>query len=117
MAKDKEEGVKLSALVQSITSYAPQQTGVRSLVFQFCDKAMVELKKAGITTSFQRAALSSLARKDDVITKAMEEAKVHKSDRYNRVSMYIGHWIIKQLKANTLSVKKDEAKRVWLTIK
>lgn len=113
----KSEEVQLSALVQSITSYAPQQTGVRSLVFQFCDKAMAELKKAGIKTSFQRAALSSLARKDEVITNAMEKAKVHKSDRYNRVSMYIGHWIVKQLKANTLSVKKDEAKRVWLTLK
>jgi len=64
MAKD--EGVKLSALVQSITSYAPQSTGVRGLVFQFCDKAIVELKKAGVKTPFQRAALSSMARKDEV---------------------------------------------------
>jgi len=115
MAKD--GGVQLSALVKSITSYAPQQTGVRSLVFGFCDKAMVELKKADIKTSFQRAALSSLARKDETIMSAMEKAGVHKSDRYNRVSMYIGHWIVKQLKADTLSVKKDEAKRVWLTLK
>ena len=114
MAKD--EGVKLNDLVKSITSYAPQQTGMRSLVFQFCDKAVVELKKANIKTPFQRAALSSLARKDDVIVAAMEKAKIHKSDRYNRTSMYIGHWIIKCLKNNSLKVEKDEAKKVWLTI-
>ena len=115
MAKD--EGVKLSALVQSITEYAPQQTGVRSLVFTFCDKAVEELKKAGVKTPFQRAALSSLARKDDVIVAAMEKNQIHKSDRYNRVSMYIGHWIVKCLKKNTLKVEKDDAKKVWLTIK
>ena len=115
MAKD--EGVKLSALVQSITSYAPTQTGVRSLVFQFCDKAMDELKKAGIKVPVQRAAISSLARKDETIVAAMEKAKIHKSDRYNRVSMYIGHWIVKCLKNGKVTVEKDEAKKVWITIK
>ena len=113
----KEEGVKLSALVNSITSYAPQSTGVRGLVFQFCDKAIIELKKANVKTPFQRAALSSLARKDEVIVAAMDKAKIHKSDRYNRTSMYIGHWIVKCIKNNSLKVDKDEGKRVWLTIK
>jgi hypothetical protein len=112
-----ENGTKLSALVQSITSYAPQQTGVRSLVFQFCDKALDELKKAGIKTPFQRAALNALARKDAAIREALNKAKVHKNDQYNRISMYVGHWIVKQLKAGTLSIEKDETKKVWLTIK
>ena len=112
-----EDGVKLSALVSSITNYTTTQTGVRSLVFTFCDKAVIELKKAKITTPFQRAALSSLARKDETILTALEKAKVHKADQYNRVSMYIGHWTVKCLKKGTLTIDKDESSKVWLTIK
>ena len=112
----KAESVNLSDLVKSITNYAPSQSGLRSMVFEFADKALLELKKAGVKAPFQRAAIANLARKDETIVAAMEKAGIHKSDRYNRVSMYIGHWIVKSLKNGLISIHKDDQKRVWLTI-
>ena len=114
MAKEAE--VKLSSLVDSIVNYAPQKAGIRSKVFEFADNIAVELKKAKLDKPFRRAAMANLIRKDVGIVNAMEKAGIHKSDRYGRISMYLGHWIVRAEKKKMVKVSKDEQRGVWLTL-
>lgn len=117
MAKEGEKVVKLSALVDSIVNYAPQKSGIRSQVFKFADSIVEKLKNANVTKPFRRAALASWIRQDSEIQTAFEKAGVHKSDRYGRISLYIGHWIAKCEKRGILNVSKDSNKSVWIQLK